>query len=93
MDNQNTFWPTLTNILLGAFVILGFLIVLLGTLCEIVSKLKNRSSLSAELNHDMREMFAGASPIAALPRSGGIGSAQKLFHVACRTWRWITGRR
>ena len=93
MDNPNTFWLTLTNILLGALVILGFLIVLLGTLCEIVSKLKKRSSFQAELNHDMQEMFAGASPLAALPRSGGIGSAQKLFDVACRTWRWITGRR
>jgi hypothetical protein len=92
MGNPSAFWLTLTNILLGTLVVLAFLVVLLGTLCGIVSQRKKRGGYEAELDHDMREMFAGAYHSAPLPRSGGVSSSHKLFDIACRTWRRLTGR-
>jgi len=60
MANESTFWLTLTNILLGAVTVLFLLAFLVGTLCEIISKLKlkRKSAVDAELNHDMHEMFS-----------------------------------
>jgi hypothetical protein len=93
MGSPNTFGLTLTNILLAALVVLAVLAVLLGTLCEIVSERKKRASYEAELDHDMREMFAGAYHSAILPRPAVVSSSPRLFDIACGTWRRLTGRR
>jgi hypothetical protein len=92
MARPDTFWLTLTNIVLGTLVVLCFLIIALGTLCETLSKLKKRRSYEAELNHDMQEMFAATrSPVAAL-RAEVPSFVRKLLEAVCRIWRQLSHR-
>jgi len=65
MVDESTFWLTLTNVLLGAVTVVLFLVVLAGTLWEIISGHKRKSAIDAELDHDLHEMF--------LPPPGGSG--------------------
>jgi len=57
-----TFWLTVTNIALGAFVVACFLVVAIGLLCEILRRPRQRRSDRAELNHDMHVMFGFPQP-------------------------------
>ena len=75
----------------GCVVVLSLLIMMLGTLCEALSKLKKRR-LDAELNHDMREMFPSAPSQVVALRAEARGSLLKFLEAVCRTWRRITRR-
>ncbi|HUI57236.1 MAG TPA: hypothetical protein VLY04_19810 [Bryobacteraceae bacterium] len=89
MARPNTFWLTLTNIVLACLVVVCLLVVAVGVLCESRSKLERRQTSERELNHDMEEMFGTPHPaVAALP-----GDRLKLSHwlveLICRFWRRI----
>ena len=92
MAAPNTFWLTLTNIVLGALVVLCLVIMALETLCATVSKLKKRRSYGAELNHDMQEMFASAHPPVAAIHAAAPGSISKFLEAVCRIWRGLSHR-
>ena len=64
MRDPRTFWLTVTNIVLGAAVVVLMLGVLTGALCEFVVKLKKRHAAWAELDRDMQRMFG----VLALPK-------------------------
>jgi hypothetical protein len=67
MGSPETFWLTLTNIVLGVAVVLCLLIMALGVCCKALAKLKKDRSYDAELNRDMEEMFGSSrSSVAAL---------------------------
>ena len=87
MAKADSFWLTLTNIVLGAVVVLCVLMVALGGLCETLSNLKKRRSYTAELNHDMHEIFPGTVPPAAALHNEGGKSTHRLLEAVCRTWR------
>lgn len=57
MHDPRAFWLILTNILLGAAVLILILGVLTGVLCEAVAKWRRRRGVSAELDDDMRRLF------------------------------------
>ena len=57
LTDPRTFWLTVTNITLGAFVVACFLVVAIGVLCGILRGSRQRKSDGAELDHDMHEMF------------------------------------
>ena len=63
MSDPKTFWLVVTNIALGAALVVLILGVVTGVLCELVVKLKKRHAAGAELDRDMRRMF-GAPPFA-----------------------------
>jgi len=89
MTVQNTSWLTLTNVLLGAAVVLCALFVALGASCELLAKLIKRKSYEAQLDHDMDEMFASAPfhqphkilDAAPLRASNGIGRTSLVKEV------------
>jgi hypothetical protein len=89
----DTFWLTLTNIVLGALVILCVLVLITGTLCEMLSKLRRERTFEAELNHDMREMFPPVAAGGAVAHAGARGLFRKILEEACGAWRRVTGRR
>ena len=60
--DPKTFWLTVTNIALGAFVVICFLVIAVGLLCEVLRRPRKRKSYRAELNHDMHEMFGFPHP-------------------------------
>jgi hypothetical protein len=62
MSDPRTFWLVVTNIVLGAAVVLLILGLATGVLCELVVKLKKRHSAWAELDRDMQRMF-GVLPL------------------------------
>ncbi len=88
MLRQNTSWLTLTNIVLGAMVVLCFLFVALGTLCETIAKARKRRSYEAELDSDLEEMFALDHPHAA----AHIGALHRFMEAACAVWRRLVHR-
>lgn len=57
MPGPNTFWLVLTNILLGALVVLCVMAVVVVFACAVVSRFCARRASDAELDRDMREMF------------------------------------
>ena len=59
MSDPRTFWLVVTNITLGALVVLLILAVVTGALCELISKLKKRHAAWDELDRDMQHMFGG----------------------------------
>ena len=59
MNDPRTFWLVVTNIALGAAVVVLILGVVTGALCELVVKLKKRHAASVELDRDMHRMFGG----------------------------------
>ncbi len=89
MMRQNTSWLTLTNIVLGALVILCFLFVALGSLCETIAKAKKRRSYEAELDSDLEEIFAAGCPHTATHA----GALHRLMETVCRAWRRLFHRR
>ena len=62
LTDPKTFWLTVTNIALGAFVVICFLVIAAGVLCEVLQGPRKRRSDRAELNHDMHEMFGFPQP-------------------------------
>ena len=83
MTVQNTSWLTLTNILLGAAVVLCALIVAVGACCGVLSELKKRRSYEAELDRDMDAMFA-LHPAGTALHVTGTGSVHRLLQAICR---------
>ena len=75
--DPKTFWLTVTNIALGLLVALCFLAIAVGSLLEVVSKVKKRGSYITELDHDMRHMFGPPHPDMVAPCTTGpaVGSA------------------
>ena len=63
MSDPKTFWLVVTNIALGAALLVLILGVVTGVLCEIVVKLKKRHAASAELDRDMQRMFGGMTGV------------------------------
>ena len=59
MKDPRTLWLVVTNIALGAAVVLLILGIVTGTLCELIVKLKKRHDAEAELDRDMQRMFGG----------------------------------
>lgn len=90
MVRPDTFWLTLTNIVLGALVVLCFLVIALGTLCETLSKRKKQRSFESELDHDMQEMFAATRSSVAVLRTEVPGCGRKLLEAVCRVWRRLS---
>ena len=62
MGDPKTFWLTVTNIALGAFVVICFLVVVAGLICEALRGPRKRRSDRAEVDHDMHEMFGFPQP-------------------------------
>jgi len=93
MAMPDTFWLTLTNIVLGVLVVLGLAITALGTLCGNLARLKKRRSYGAELDHDMQVMFAAAHPSATALNTEASGAVQKLLEALCRGWHRLSKRR
>jgi len=91
MARPDTFWLTLTNIVLGILVVLSFLAIALETLCEALSNLRKRRAFDAELKHDMEEMFATGRGRAVLHEYPS-GSVHKLLETVCRFWRRLSRR-
>jgi len=81
MAQPDTFWLTLTNIVVGAVVLLFFVIIGLGALCGALSELRKRRLADAELTRDMHEMFA--------PTHLPVTPPHKHLEAACRVWRAI----
>jgi hypothetical protein len=90
MARPDTFWLTLTNIVLGALVILCVLVTALALLCEILSKQRKKRSYGAELNHDMHEMFAATGSRMAEPRTEVHSSVRRSLEAVCRIWRRVS---
>ena len=59
MKDPRTIYLVVTNIVLGAAVVLLILAVATGTLCDFIVKLKRRHDAEAELDQDMHRMFGG----------------------------------
>ena len=57
MADSRTFWLVLTNLALGALVLLAVGGVLISLVRECVARHRKRHRVEAELDHDMEEMF------------------------------------
>ena len=57
MHDPRTFWLVVTNIALGAALVLLFLGLLSGAICDWITKLRSRHAALGELDRDMRRMF------------------------------------
>jgi len=62
MGDSPHFWLDVTNIVLGAVVLVCVLATVLVVAWEIAARVKRRFTLSAELDRDMRRLFRGAGP-------------------------------
>ena len=60
MSDPRVFWLVLTNVVLGAAVVVVILGIATGVLCELVAKVKRRHAAWAELDRDMQRLFGGA---------------------------------
>ena len=88
VGGPDTRWLTATNILLGAFVAVCFVIIILGWICEAISSRRKRASYEAELNHDMEEMFGVVPPrgaaVGTVPSRKEIGPPQSRVGILAR---------
>ena len=57
MHDPQTFWLTVTNVILGLAVALIVIGVVTGALCDAVLNWKKRRGLSTELDRDMQHLF------------------------------------
>lgn len=89
---HSTFWLTLTNIVLGAAVVLCLVVIALEALCEAYSHHRRWRSYDVELNHDMQEMFATARPPLAAAHTKPPGAVCQLLEAVCRFWYRVTRR-
>jgi len=92
MLRSETFWLTLTNILLGAALIVCVLILVLGDICDALSAVRKRRSYRVELNHDMREIFAATPARVATLGDGSAKPAHRLLEALCRICRRLVHR-
>ena len=60
MSDPRALWLIVTNVVLGAAVVVVILGIATGALCELVTKLKKRHAAWAELDRDMLRMFGGS---------------------------------
>ena len=60
MHDPRTFWLVVTNIVLGAAVVLVIFGLVTGVVCEFARKLSKRHAVWHELDEDMRRMFHGS---------------------------------
>ena len=96
MGRSDSFWLTLTNIMMGVALLVCVLIAVLGTLSQTLSNAKKRRSYRAELNHDMQEMFPVGLPPLAVTRTPRPKSTHGLIGVVrgvCRRWLPASGRK
>jgi hypothetical protein len=87
------FWLTLTNIVLGVLVVFCVLFLVIGSICETVSRLRRERSYEAELDHDMREMFPAAGPKVVESRDETCGLLRGLLEGVCHLWHRVAHRR
>ena len=92
MLRSGTFWLTLTNIVLGTLVALCVVIIALVSLCQVLSTWRKRRSSDAELDHDMREMFAPPHTPVALHHTGHGRPISCPLEALCRLWRRLSCR-
>jgi hypothetical protein len=59
MHDPRTFWLVVTNLALGAAIVLLIAGLVTGILCDFIAGLRRRHSLSNELDRDMHRMFHG----------------------------------
>ncbi|HVN03093.1 MAG TPA: hypothetical protein VMT86_01680 [Bryobacteraceae bacterium] len=57
MNGTNTTGVTVTNIVLGAAVVLILLTAVIAMLDEWITRIRKRRSIEAELNRDMKHFF------------------------------------
>jgi hypothetical protein len=62
MGESPHFWLDVTNIVLGAVVLVCVLATVFAVAWEVAARVKRRCTLSAELDRDMRHLFRGARP-------------------------------
>ncbi len=62
VSEPNTFWLVVTNIALGAIVLVLVLGVATGVICEFVQRFRNRRSALRELDRDIQQMFHPGAP-------------------------------
>jgi hypothetical protein len=62
MHDPRTFWLTVTNIALGAALLLLILGLVTGVLCEFIAKLRRRHAAERELDREMRHWFGESHP-------------------------------
>ena len=67
MGDSPHFWLDVTNIVLGAAVLLCVLATIFALTWEVAARVKRRITLSSELDRDMRRMFRGARPGGGAP--------------------------
>ena len=79
-----TFWISLTNILLGGAVILCILVIVLGLIGGSLRLLRKRRSYQAELDRDLEEIFGMPHPHPAAASLSGILAA---VVATFRRWR------
>ncbi|HTP31403.1 MAG TPA: hypothetical protein VMJ75_04465 [Candidatus Acidoferrales bacterium] len=91
-SRHNPFWLTLTNIILGAAVLLCLAVIALEVLCEARAHRKSWRSYDAELDHDMQEMFAASHPPVVFAHTTPPGASSKLLESVCRHWRRLSHR-
>ena len=60
--DSKAFWLNVTYIVLGALVVICFLVVATGLVCEVLEGPRKRVSYRAELDRDMHEMFGFPQP-------------------------------
>ena len=65
------------NIVLGVLVALCCVATAAGFIREAVSKLRKRRSYTAELNHDMEQMFGSPRAGVAAPCAAGVARSAK----------------
>ncbi len=96
MTEPNTFWLTVTNIVLGAAVVLCCLFLAALVFCEIVSRRDRHKSLEAEVSHDFEEMFgvprAGAAGLRVAPAATAAPARIRLCARLCACVRRVRAR-
>jgi hypothetical protein len=58
-SDPQTFWLTVTNILLGVVVLLAVIAVGVAVVCELCGRLRRRHAAWHEIDDDMRRLFHG----------------------------------
>ncbi len=62
MSDPRTFWLTVTNLVLGALLLLLILGIFTGFVCDFGAQLKARHAHLTEIDRDMRRLFHEARP-------------------------------
>ena len=57
MNGPDTFWLTVTNIALGAIVLILILTVVTGVVCDCVARIRARCKAVHSLDRELRDLF------------------------------------